>query len=77
MADRIPFTWNGTDYLATESFHYIKRVRLPEDAPGGDALKLLFCDSFIENDPPEPVNLREPAEGDDTEGDRAVAFLVP
>ncbi len=77
MADRIPFAWNGANYLASESFHYIECVRLPENAPGDDAFKLLFCDGFVENDPPEPINLREPAEGDDTEGDRAVAFLLP
>ena len=76
MADPIIFTWNAQTYRASESFHYFNCVRLPEDAPNGDALKLLFCDGFT-GEPPEPVNLREPTEGDNTEGDRALSWVYP
>jgi len=79
MADSIPFSWNGANYLATESFHYFNVVRLPENAPGADALKMLFCDGFDEEtDPPTPINLREPVVGDNVETpNRAMAFLLP
>lgn len=77
MADAILFSWNGSDYRATESFHYTNCVRLPENAPGGDALQLLFCDGFDEGtDPPTPINLRLPGEVDDPDSPRAVAFLI-
>lgn len=79
MADRIAFDWNGANYLASESFHYCNAVRLPENAPNGDSLKMLFCDGFNEEGAePVPINLREAGPGDDpATPDRAVAFLLP
>lgn len=69
MADPVLFSWEGVDYRSSESFHYFKLIRLPDEAG-----TLLACDDFT-GDPPEPVNLHEVTPEEAT-GDRAVAFIV-